>query len=120
MSALVLVLLGAILGFLAGITGIGGGIYLVPVLHLIRFGREREVAAMGTWFILINSLIGIGAIAVTSDLNVFSGRIPFLLVSVAVGGFVGSSLLQKAFNPIVIRRWTGVLILVVAARILFL
>lgn len=119
-AALVLLVLGAGLGFLAGVTGIGGGIYLVPVLHLIRFGREREVAAMGTWFILVNSLVGLGAIAMTRDVSVFSGRIPFLLVSVAVGGLIGSSLLQKVFNPTLIRRWTGVLILVVVVRILFL
>ncbi|MFD2303389.1 sulfite exporter TauE/SafE family protein [Roseibacillus ishigakijimensis] len=107
--------LGLGLGFLAGLTGIGGGIYLVPVLHLLAVGRAREVAAVGTWFILVNSAVGLLALAPEADWS----RPGWFPLVVAVGGLVGARLLQGVFAPHLIRRWTGCLILVVAGRLLF-
>lgn len=112
----VLLFLGAGLGLLAGVTGIGGGIYLVPVLHLLGAGKTREVAAVGTWFILVNSAVGLAVLAPGADWSQ-PGWLPLV---VAAGGLIGSRLLQGVFDERMIRRWTGVLILVVAARVLFL
>ena len=107
--------IGVLLGLLAGLTGIGGGIYLVPVLHLLGAGKAREVAAVGTWFILVNSAVGLAALAPSADWSQ-PGWLPLV---VAGGGVMGARLLQGVFDEAMVRRWTGALILVVAGRVLF-
>lgn len=109
-----LLMLGLGLGVLAGVTGIGGGIYLVPVLHLLGAGKAREVAAVGTWFILVNSAVGLAVLAPSADWSQ-PGWLPLV---VAGGGVIGARLLQGVFDEKMVRRWTGVLILVVAGRVL--
>jgi len=81
-----LLVTGLILGALAGITGIGGGIYLVPALHLLGAGRGKEVAAVGTWFILINSAVGLISLPGTYELGGFR----YLPLVVAGGGLMGA------------------------------
>ena len=115
-STPVLLVLGAGLGALAGVTGIGGGIYLAPVLHLLRVGQAREIAAVATWFILINSLVGFTVISANTGVAEISNYL-WLPVAVAAGGILGSRLLQGSFNEGIIRRVTGVLILIVAVRL---
>jgi uncharacterized membrane protein YfcA len=114
-SVFSLLVLGFVLGVLAGITGIGGGIYLVPLLHLMGAGKAREVAAVGTWFILVNSAVGLAVLAPTADWSQ-PGWLPLV---VAGGGLIGARLLQGVFDETLVRRWTGILILVVAGRVLF-
>ena len=114
LSLPVLLVIGVLLGLLAGVTGIGGGIYLVPVLHLLGAGKAREVAAVGTWFILVNSAVGLVALAPAADWSQ-PGWLPLV---VAGGGVIGARLLQGVFDEAMVRRWTGVLILVVAVRVL--
>ena len=111
----VLLMTGLLLGLLAGLTGIGGGIYLVPVLHLMGAGKAREVAAVGTWFILVNSAVGLLVLAPSADWSQ-PGWLPLV---VAGGGVLGARLLQGVFDETMVRRWTGALILVVAGRVLF-
>lgn len=109
--------LGGLLGALAGVTGIGGGIYLAPVLFLMRAGKAHEIAAVATWFILVNSAVGFAVISV--DTGLASVRDYFWLpVAVAGGGVMGARLLQGTFREVLIRRMTGGLILVVAVRLL--
>lgn len=110
-----LLLIGLLLGLLAGVTGIGGGIYLVPVLHLLGAGKAREVAAVGTWFILVNSASGLLVLAPAADWS----QVGWLPLVVAGGGVIGACLLQGVFDEQLVRRWTGVLILGVAVRVLF-
>ena len=110
-----LLLLGGSLGVLAGVTGIGGGIYLVPALHLLGAGKSKEVAAVGTWFILVNSLVGLLVLAPTAEWS----QVGYLPIAVAVGGAIGASLLQGVFDERLVRRWTGVLVLLVSLKILF-
>ena len=113
-----LVILGAGLGMLAGVTGIGGGIYLVPVLHLLRAGPAKEVAAVGTWFIIVNSAVGLATLSWQGGVEPLR-EFAWLPVAVAAGGMIGARLLQGFFNGPWIRRVTGVLVLGVALRVLF-
>lgn len=107
--------LGAVLGILAGVTGIGGGIYLVPTLLLLRVGEEREVAAVGTWFILVNSAVGLVRVPRPGELGDW-GWLPLV---VFVGGVVGAVLLQGVLKAEWVKRWTGVLVLGVGMRVLW-
>ncbi|MFW5968445.1 MAG: sulfite exporter TauE/SafE family protein [Persicimonas sp.] len=102
--------LGATLGLLAGIVGIGGGIYLVPILILLGLGSEKEAAAAGAIFIAANSASGLFA-HLRREVPPVELMGP-LLAAVVIGGFVGSQLGADRFSPKVVRRTLGLVILV--------
>lgn len=102
--------LGGLLGFLAGTVGIGGGIYLVPLIILLGLGKEKEAAATGLIFIWVNSLFGIIARVQFHEI-VFSDYLP-LIGAVAIGGIGGSYLGASQIKPKVIQRILGVVILI--------
>ena len=113
----VLVIFGILLGLLAGVTGIGGGIYLVPALHLLKAGAPKEIAAVGTWFIIVNSIVGLGSVVISQGtLSIADYR--WLPLAVACGGLLGAKLLQGVFHETWIRQMTGVLVLAVAVRVI--
>ncbi len=110
-------LLGGIIGFLSGLVSIGGGIFLSPILHFMRWDKARKISALASVFILVNSisgLLGQWSRAVTIDMQFV---LP-MVVAVFVGGQIGSRWGAKKFNPIHIRRVTAVLILVAGINIL--
>ncbi len=109
------------IGFLSGIVGIGGGIFLAPVLYMIRWGGPREIAAACSFFILVNSVSGLaGQLTKLGDLGLLSGFAEYwpLFPAVLIGGQIGSRLGSAGFKETTIRRLTAVLILYVAARLL--
>lgn len=113
--------LGAALGALAGITGIGGGIYLAPVLHLQRLEAARTVAATCSLFILVNSLAGLsGQLAKLGSQAELLIDTSFLALPLAVlvGGQLGSRLGANWLPAAPIRRLTGLVILIVSIRLL--
>ena len=95
------------LGYLAGLVGIGGGIFLAPLLHLTRWNSARRIAATTSLFILINSLTGLAGQLAKAGPERFGealgGGLP-LLVAVVIGGQLGS-LLALRFLPERIIRW---------------
>lgn len=113
-------LIGLILGLVAGIAGIGGGIFLAPVLYHLRWGRPREIAAAASLFILVNSVSGlIGQmmkLAAAEETTALLGYWP-LLPAVIIGGQIGSHLASGSLPPVFIRRATAVLVLFVAVRL---
>lgn len=85
--------IGGVLGLLAGIVGIGGGIFLAPVLHLMRWGGARAIAGTCAVFILVNSLAGLaGQLAKSGAVGMAAtvGAHWLLFPAVAVGGLTGS------------------------------
>ena len=110
-------MLGGGIGFLSGLVSIGGGIFLSPILHFIRWDQARKISALASVFILVNSisgLLGQWSRAVTIDMEFV---LPMVL-AVFVGGQIGSRWGAKRFNPIYIRRVTAGLILVAGINIL--
>jgi uncharacterized membrane protein YfcA len=112
---------GAGLGFLAGIVGIGGGIFLAPVLHLLRWDNSRAIAGACSLFILVNSLSGLlgqamklGQMHLLADL---SANWP-LFAAVLIGGQIGSRLGTSHLPAHWLRRLTAGLVLYVAVRLL--
>jgi uncharacterized protein len=111
------VCLGGGIGFLSGYVGIGGGIFLSPLLHLIHWDNAKKISALASFFILVNSLSGLaGQVLRSAELD-WSFILP-LLLSVLVGGQIGSRLGAKRFNPLFIKRITSVLIVLAAVKIL--
>ena len=114
-------LIAAALGYVAGLVGIGGGIFLAPLLYLTRWHNARAIAATASLFILVNSLFGLGGQLLKHGPEMFAGTmheaLP-LLIAVAVGGQIGS-LLAVRFLPLKWIRWlTAALVAVVGVRLL--
>ena len=100
------------LGYLAGLVGIGGGIFLAPLLHLTRWDRARKIAATASLFILINSIAGLVGQLVKSGFERFGealGDALPLLLAVVIGGQIGSYLALRFLPTQVIRWLTAVL-----------
>lgn len=102
--------LGSGIGFLSGISGIGGGIFLSPVLHLVNWDHARKISALASLFILVNSISGLAG-QLSQSSRVDWNFVWPLLIAVFLGGQVGSRLGARKFNPIYIKRITAVLIL---------
>jgi uncharacterized membrane protein YfcA len=111
------------IGLLSGIVGIGGGIFLAPVLHLIVWDKTKRVAAAASVFILANSIAGLGG-----QLTKISGRPDLigaaasywpLALAVLVGGQIGTHAGVQLLPAVWLRRLTALLILYVAIRLLF-
>lgn len=114
---------GAGAGYLAGLVGIGGGIFLAPILHLTRWGSSRRIAATASFFILVNSIAGLAGqmtklAASDEGLLGLAGYWP-LLLAVLVGGQLGSVAALRLLSQTMVRRATAVLILYVAGQLLW-
>ncbi|WP_086735674.1 sulfite exporter TauE/SafE family protein [Erythrobacter colymbi] len=110
------------LGYFAGLVGIGGGIFLAPLLHLARWHEARGIAATASLFILVNSLFGLAGQMVKNGPGLFgaalSASLP-LLVAVVIGGQIGSLMAARLLPPKWIRWLTALLVAVVGVRLLF-
>ncbi len=109
--------LGGAIGFLSGMVSIGGGIFLSPILHLLRWDEAKKISALASIFILVNSISGFAG-QLTHSTKLDWRFIAPLLVAVFVGGQLGSRLGTKKFNEVYIKRITAVLILAAAINIL--
>lgn len=109
------------LGYLAGLVGIGGGIFLAPLLHLVRWDAARGIAATASLFILVNSLFGLSGQLLKNGPDLFgqalSAALP-LLIAVVIGGQIGSLFAASLLPPQWIRWLTAALVLVVGLRLL--
>lgn len=107
---------GGALGLLAGLTGTGGGIFLTPLMLLMRWARTREVAATSVVFILLNSLAGLAG-------NASAARaIPWLAWPLAaaalLGGTLGSRLGSRVLPPTAIKRLLAVVLAIAGVHML--
>ncbi len=109
------------LGYLAGLVGIGGGIFLAPLLHLTRWDSARAIAATASFFILVNSLFGLAGQLAKNGSERFGealwGNLP-LLVAVVVGGQIGSLLALRVLSLRTIRWLTALLVAAIGLRLL--
>lgn len=110
---------GGLLGLLAGIVGIGGGIYLAPVLHLLRWGRAHAIAGTCALFILVNSMAGLAgqALKAGSAASAILQDHWLLFPAVLIGGLAGSTLSTRRVPERPLRILTALLILFIAAQL---
>ncbi len=109
------------IGFLAGLVGIGGGIFLAPLLHLSRWRDPRAIAATASFFILVNSMFGLAGQLFKHGPTMFGGAmveaLP-LLIAVGIGGQIGSLMALKVLPLRWIRWLTAALVTMVGVRLL--
>ena len=110
------ILIGGSLGFISGIVGIGGGIFLSPILFLIRAGKPKHIVTTASLFILINSISGIIGQLTKNDVLVEVQNYWYLLVAVLIGGQIGNFLNLKIFPTRILALVTAFLVLFVTIR----
>jgi uncharacterized protein len=110
--------IGGIIGFLSGMVGIGGGIFLSPILHLLKWDMPKHIAAAASFFILINSISGlIGQFSKNSHID-WTFALP-LMAAVLIGGQIGSRLSAFKFDQAIVRTVTAVVVLYAGINILW-
>lgn len=109
--------LGGSVGLLAGISGIGGGIYLSPLLNLMDWKNPRTIASLASVFILVNSIAGLIGLTVAGTFQVNPDLIFRLLFAVILGGSIGSYLSNEKFNLRIIGVLTAILVMYVGLRL---
>jgi uncharacterized membrane protein YfcA len=107
--------IGAALGFLAGLTGVGGGIFLSPVLLLAGWANLRTTAATSVVFILVNSVAGL--IAQRSALGMVSSIAPTWAVAAICGGLLGSWLGSRRLPSPALRATLAVVLLAAGLKL---
>ena len=108
---------GAFLGLLSGLTGTGGGIFLTPILLLMRWATTKNAAAASALFILLNSTSGLlGNISATKSIP--SVALP-LGIAVVIGGAMGSYLGSNKLQPLTIKRLLAVVLTIAGFKLVF-
>jgi uncharacterized membrane protein YfcA len=103
------------IGFLSGLTGVGGGIFLSPVLIILHWAGLRRTAAVAAAFILLNSISGLAGYLQKG--GAFPDHIAFWSAAVVSGGLIGSSLGATKFNSPVLRVLLGVMLVMAGVKL---
>ncbi len=109
---------GGFIGFISGMVGIGGGIFLAPLLHITKWGTPKKIAATASFFILMNSIAGLLGQYSNPDFEINWNLTSILIITVLIGGQIGSRLSNRFLNPIQLKKATAILIAFVSLRIL--
>ena len=113
------IIIGGLLGFVSGVIGIGGGIFLSPILFLLRAGHPKQIITTTSLFILINSIFGIIGQLSKNDILLEMPSYLYLFISVLIGGQIGNFLNIKIFSARVLTLITAFLVIFVAIRVGF-
>jgi uncharacterized membrane protein YfcA len=111
-STLTGIIFGAVIGLLSGMVGIGGGIFLAPILNLARWDTPKKIAATASLYILVNSVSGHCRATITLPAGINYVQVVMLAAVVLVGGQLGSRMGAIKFNQLVVLRLTAVLVFV--------
>ena len=110
------IFIGGILGFISGVVGIGGGIFLSPILFLMRADRPKNIVTMASLFILINSIFGIFGQLSKNLILTEMQNYWYLLAAVLIGGQIGNFINLKIFSTRILALVTAFLVIFVAFR----
>ena len=119
LNLLIAIFIGSVLGLISGIIGIGGGIFLSPILFLLKADKPKTIVTTASLFILINSVSGI--LGHLSKENVLNEAVIYwpLFLAVLIGGLFGNYLNLKVLSNRVLALMTSFLVIFVAFRVAF-
>ena len=113
------IFVGSLLGLISGLIGIGGGIFLSPILFLLKADKPKNIVTTASLFILINSISGIfGQLTKENMINELTSYFP-LFLAVLIGGLIGNFLNLKIFSSRTLALITSILVILVAFRMGF-
>lgn len=110
-------IIGAAIGLISGLTGVGGGIFLSPVLLLMHWAKTKETSGVAVAFILVNSISGL--LGHVSSLALVPREIIYFAPAAIVGGWIGTQLGTKVLPVAGIRRWLSVVLVLAGAKLLW-
>ena len=108
--------LGAGLGFVSGLTGIGGGIFLSPLLLVMGWAEPRQSASVSAAFILVNSVAGL--CGETISVHALPHAAPLWAVAAVIGGFLGSELGARQFAEVTLRRLLAIVLAMAGLKLI--
>ena len=116
-NPLISIMIGSVVGFVSGIVGIGGGIFLSPILFLLKAAYPKQIVTTASLFILLNSISGIlGQLTKENVMNELFNYYP-LFLAVLIGGQIGNFLNLKFLSNRLLAILTSLLVIFVAIRI---
>lgn len=121
-NIVICLLIGAILGFVSGLIGIGGGIFLTPILLLTNWTETKKAAGISALFIWVNSASGLlGNWLLGKDSNILSlpTVVWFWISAAVVGGLIGSTLGSYRFNSLTLRRVLAIGLIIAGGKLIF-
>ena len=107
---------GAALGFLSGLVGVGGGIFLSPLLLLLKWEETRKASGVAAAFILVNSVSAL--LGHREWVQHVPPAIPWWLLAAGAGGWIGAELGSRKLEPVLIRRVLAVVVLIAGLKLL--
>ena len=107
---------GAGIGWLSGIVGVGGGIFLSPLLLLLRWADPKETAAAASGFIMLNSLAGLAGRWMNGGIEI--GALGVFMSAAFLGGLIGARLGANHFSGMSLRRLLGVVLIIASAKLI--
>lgn len=110
---------GAAMGFLSGLTGVGGGIFLSPLVLLLGWAGTRVTSGVAAAFILLNSLAGLAGFLGRGDLPQ-AGTLPFWALAVAAGGWLGAEIGSRRIAPAWIRKLLALVLAIAGSKLAIL
>jgi uncharacterized membrane protein YfcA len=113
------ILIGGILGFISGVVGIGGGVFLSPILFLLNAGRVKHIITAASVFILVNSIFGLIGQLTKNYVLIEIQNYWYLLIAVLIGGQVGNFLNLKILPIKFLALITALLVIFISTRIGF-
>jgi uncharacterized membrane protein YfcA len=108
---------GLAIGFLSGLTGVGGGIFLSPLLLMLGWAETRATSAVAAAFILVNSIAGL--LGHLSSISQLPSALPWWAIAVVVGGWVGAEYGSKRLATPVLRQLLSAVLVVAGLKMIF-
>jgi len=108
---------GAAIGFLSGLTGVGGGIFLSPLLLYMGWAETRATSGVAAPFILVNSIAGL--LGHFSSVALLPSSIPIWGVAAVIGGWIGASYGSKRAPAPVLRQLLSLVLVVAGVKLIF-
>jgi uncharacterized membrane protein YfcA len=115
-NVVVALVIGAVIGLLSGLVGVGGGIFLTPILLLMNWSETKKAAGVSAMFILVNSISGIAG----NYANVLKlpPNVWLWIAAAVIGGIIGSTLGAKRFDSITLRRVLALVLLFAGVKLI--
>jgi len=110
-------LIGAVIGLLSGLVGVGGGIFLTPVLLLAKWSETKTAAGVSAMFILVNSISGLAGNI--SQVTALPSTVWFWIAAAVAGGIIGSTLGSKRFDSLTLRRVLALVLVFAGIKLIF-
>lgn len=109
--------LGALMGLLSGLTGVGGGIFLTPLLLMANWAETKQAAGISAMFILVNSIAGL--LGSYAEIQTLPPNVWLWVAAAVVGGLIGSTLGSRYFAIITLRRILSLVLVIAGVKLIF-